>query len=104
MADKEGEHYFNKKIYDSVNTDELMEAKTVNITVSINGEMFSFNINRDRIFTDGEISTYEIIPAAIRTQVVFQLKKRKKDGMGSSSLLFKDIVKITYKKKAIYSR
>ena len=106
LADKDGEHYLIKEIYDKVWSDDLLNAKTVNITVAVEGEVFTFNIERNQIRHENDISMCYVMPATIREQIKQQLRKRceRTGEWQSNKLLLSDILEITYKKKSIYKK
>jgi hypothetical protein len=105
VADTEGEHYLIREVYNAVHSGELNGAKTVNITAEIEGESFTFNLDRGHIRHENRISEYYIMPAAVRREIEVALRKRReKSKEHSADLLLSDITEITYKRKVIYKR
>jgi len=104
-ADKQGEHYLIKEIYDKTHGVEMSGAKTVNMTVDIDGEVFTLNIDKDYIKHENIISALQILPAATREQMKKQLRKRyERLGFKYNEIFLKDILEITYKKKTLYKK
>ena len=107
VADTTGEHNLIREIYSSVHCEALNGAKTVNVTVNIDGTVFTFNIERCHIRHDRTISDYYINPAKVREELKLKLKERAIKENGRSypgDVRYSDILEITYKKKAVYKK
>ena len=104
-ADKNGEHYLIKEIYDKTHNGDMAKKKSINITVIIEGEVITFNIDKESISYENEIAEHQIRPVLAREQIQNLLKKRcARLGYKYKKIFLSDILEITYLKKTIYKK
>ena len=106
VNNKSGSHNLIREVNNSVNSEALNGAKTVNVTAEIEGETFTFNIERSMFRHEYSISEYGISPPTVRRAIAAQLKKRceRENNWCSGKLYLHDILEITYKKKTVYKK
>ena len=106
VSDTQGEHYLIREICNCVNSEALGNAKTVSVTAEIEGETFTFNIDRSAFRREPSIYECGITPASVRNAIAAQLKKRceRENNWSSGKIYLRDILEITYKKKSVYKK
>jgi hypothetical protein len=105
IADENGEHNLIKEIYDKTHKDDMATKKSINITVIIEGEVITFNIDKESISHENEIAEHQIRPVLVREQIQNLLKKRcARLGYKYKKIFLTDILEITYMKKTIYKK
>lgn len=97
------EYELNRKIYTSLKS--IPDAKTVNMTIKVDEDILEFKYNNEQLKRDLLHSETTSDVAYNKVKDFLRTKRTYEDfGYKYDKIFFKDIIRITYGKKIIYSR